>query len=169
MTVTTAYIDETTPYTLGATKLAASGIYTASMFTRFLARATEKFTVDNPGLGPEQSDEAVGYLVAHYIYLTFEGNDNRASGREENVSYTKRVDPETGEVVTEYLSRYYALIQLKRTRAVISSYGAKAADSMGAKAFALSNQRIPQMDYDDNSLVQPTVRNAGAKDDAVFP
>lgn len=169
MVVDHNYIDETTPYTLGTVKNAANGIYTSGMFTRFLARAEEKFNVDNPGLGPEQSDEAVGYLVAHYIYLTFEGNDNRASGREENVSYTKRIDAETGEVVTEYLSRYYALIQLKRTRAQIASYGALSSDSMGAKAFCLSNQKVPQMDYADNSVVQPTPRNQGAKDEAVFP
>lgn len=172
MTVTTDMIDGDSPFSLGTTKDATSMTYTQSMFDRALARAEERFARENPGLGGGESDQATEFLVCHFLYMAFEGANDLVSGRIGDLSYQKKVDDETGEVMTNFLSQYKALITLKGSRAVVASSGVVAADSQTARALHPSNQRLPLMDFDDNNMKMPDPSNkrpAGQGPNPLYP
>lgn len=172
MPVTTSMIDGDSPFALGTAKDASSRTYTQSMFDRALARAEERFARENPGLGSNEGDQAVEYLVCHFLYMTFEGAEDMVSGRIGDMSFQKKVDDETGEVMTTYLSLYKGLITLKGSRAVVAQAGVVAADAMTSRSLHPSNQRLPLMDYDDNSTGAPTPSNkrpAGQGPNPLYP
>jgi hypothetical protein len=157
MTVTPAYIDNTSPFSFGAAKNPYTKTFTQSMFDTAHGSALERFAREDPGFGPAESDQAVGYLICHFLHLAFEGDSDDSGYKAGDFSVTRHVDGESGEVVTRFFKLYRNMVTLKDSRMAVAISGVKAADSQTAKAMHPSNQRIPCMDYDDNSLGQPTV------------
>jgi hypothetical protein len=166
MTVTTDLIDAMSPYSLGVAKSRTAGTYTQSMFDYALQWAEDRFNRDNPGLGPNESDQAVAYLVCHYIYLSFNGAAYTSSESIGSVSKSKVLDsggvspsgrakPGVSGVMTEFLAMYTNLVTLRDSRAAVVAQGYQAADTYSMKAVHLSNQRLPQMDYDDPAIIPP--------------
>jgi len=157
MTVDPAYIDSISPYSLGATKNPYTKTYTQNMFDYALASAQARFSREDPGFQGAEQDQAVGYLTCHFLHMAFEGDSDDTGYRAGDFSVTRHVDGDSGEVVTRFFKMYRNMVTLKDSRMAVAISGVKSADSQTSKALHPSNQRIPQMDYDDNSLAQPTV------------
>lgn len=156
MTVTTAYVDATSPFSLGSTKNPYMKTYTTEMFNYALASATARFAREDPGFQDAEADQAVGYLTCHFLHLAFEGDSDDTGYRAGDFSVTRHVDSDSGEVTTRFFKLYRDMVTLKGSRMAVATAGVKAADSQTARALHPSNQRIPRLDYDDNSLGQPT-------------
>lgn len=157
MTVTPAYIESISPYVFGATKNPYTKTFTQTMFDVANANAQARFAREDPGFQGAEQDQAVGYLVCHFLHLAFEGDSDDTGYRAGDFSVTRHVDGDSGEVVTRFFKLYTNMVTLKNSRMAIAISGVKAADAFTAKSLHPSNQRVPSMDYDDNGLGEPTV------------
>jgi hypothetical protein len=157
MAVTPDYIESVSPYVFGATKNPYTKTFTQTMFDVANQNAQARFAREDPGFQGAEQDQAVGYLVCHFLHLAFEGDSDDSGYKAGDFSVTRHVDGESGEVVTRFFKLYRNMVTLKDSRMAVAISGVKAADSQTAKAMHPSNQRIPQLDYDDNTLGQPTV------------
>lgn len=119
--------------------------YTNTEFAFFKGVAQEQFAKDDPGLGPNQADLAVSYLICHYIFLKKQGASNKLSEKigDTYVTYAQSQMPNS------FIRQYDELIS---GNGLAPSRGVERGDAPTSRDFQLSEQRVPDMDITDPGM-----------------
>jgi len=113
--------------------------FTSAQFVRYLGWAEDQVATDAPNISGSALDQALGLLVAHYIARKATNGGEYQTEKSGDWSGTRA----TAAGETAWLVAYRALLEKNGT--VQPSAGIVRADRIASRAFALSDQRLPEV------------------------
>jgi hypothetical protein len=120
--------------------------YPQELFTQAKAEAENQVAEDAPGATAEIKEKLVGLLICNSIYVYLFRGERVTSERGGDTSVSR-------EPTSAWISEYTALIRKYGKKQ--PSAGVIRSDYATSKAFALSDQQLPQMRYTDSRLIGP--------------
>jgi hypothetical protein len=148
MTVDADFVEDLSGYLEGSD-------FTAAQFSRYLGWAQAQIAKDAPALSGVALDEATALLIAHYIARRLSSAGEYSSEKSGDWQGTRATGAGSSSWLLEYQRRIAEEAETAAADGVQPAAGIERADRRTSAAFALSDQPLPSMRYEDSGRGLP--------------